>query len=88
MNLGEHDLRATRTNIYPHSRQETIILLPKRIILQRSLIEVIIVIVVIVMTRNVDVLIEYPVVVVCQSVRWPLIFRAFIAWLRQRCSPP
>jgi len=45
MNLGEHDLGATRTNIDPHSRQENIILLPKRVILERSLVEVIIVIV-------------------------------------------
>lgn len=64
MNLREHDLSATRANIYPHRRQENIILLPERIVFERSLVKVIIVIVVVVMTRFVDVLVEYPVVMV------------------------
>ena len=88
MHLGKHDLSAARTNIYPHSRQENIVLLPERVILQWALVEVIVVVVVIVMAGNVKVLVKYSVVVVCQSVRGALNFRAFIAWLRQRYSPP
>ena len=74
MNLREHDLSAARTNIYPHRRQENIILLPERVILERSLVKVIVVVMVVMTARNVDVLVKYPIVVVRQSMRKTLVF--------------
>ena len=74
MHLGKHDLSAARTNIYPHRRQENIILLPERVILQRSLVKVIVVVMVVMMARNVNVLVKYPIVVVRQCMRKTLIF--------------
>jgi hypothetical protein len=88
VNLGEHDLGAARTNIDAYRRQKNVILLPKGIILEGSLVKVIIVVVVVVMARNVDMLVKYPIVMVGQGMQRSLIFRVFFTCLRQRCSPP
>jgi hypothetical protein len=48
--------------------------LPERVILQWSLVEVIVVVVVVMTARDVNVLVKYPIVVVRQSMRKTLIF--------------
>lgn len=69
MNLREYDLSAARTYINPHGRQENIVLLPERVVLQRALVKVIVMVVIVVVTWDVNVLVEYPVVMVCQSMQ-------------------